>query len=70
MKFPTMNFYLKEFESKEELDEYIAHPDYGHGKDRPGVCIGMTLKEKAKNDFEFEIFANDAVVLDYRSLPD
>jgi hypothetical protein len=70
MTFPNMTFTMQEFESKESLEEYIAHPDYGHGKDRPGVCVGMSLKEHSENDYEFEIFANDAIVLDYRMIPD
>jgi len=70
MNFPKMSFYLKEFEDKKSLEDYIAHPDYGHSKDKPGVCLGLTLKENAKNKYELEIFANDAIVLDYRSIPD
>jgi hypothetical protein len=38
-----MSFKLQEFETRKLLDDYIAHPDYGHGKDRPGVCVGLTL---------------------------
>jgi hypothetical protein len=28
------------------------------------------VHNKAKNDFELELFFNDAIVLDYRSIPD
>jgi hypothetical protein len=69
MTFPNMTFYMQEFESKEALDAHIAHPDYGK-ENKPGVCVGMHLKRRAENKYEFEIFANDAIVLDYRSIPD
>lgn len=34
------------------------------------MCVGLTLQENAQNNYELEIFANDAIVLDYRSVPD
>lgn len=61
---------MQEFEDKKALEDYIAHPDYGHDKERPGICLGIALHENAKNKYELEIFANDAVVLDYRLIPD
>jgi len=69
-KFPNMGFQHKEFASKEELDAYIEHPDHGYDEvNRPGVCFALTMHEHAQNDYELELFFNDAIVLDYRSIP-
>ena len=50
------------------MDDYIEDDDYGHNKD--AVCFAFTLHEREENNFELELFFNDAVVLDYRSIPD
>jgi sulfur relay (sulfurtransferase) complex TusBCD TusD component (DsrE family) len=50
------------------LDEYIQDAEYGYEKD--AVCFAFTLHERENNDYELELFFNDAVVLDYRSIPD
>jgi hypothetical protein len=51
------------------LDEYISADEYG-SPEKPGVCFGLTVHKKAENDYELELFFNDAIVLDYRSIPD
>jgi hypothetical protein len=69
MEFPNMRFWGKEFADKKELDDYISHPD--HGEDHhPAICFAMTMHVHEKNkNYELELFFNDAIVLDYRSIP-
>ena len=61
------------FSTQEELDQYIAHPDYGFdAENHPAVCFAFRLKEfdsVKRNNYELELFFNDANVLDYRSIP-
>lgn len=63
-----MQFNGKEFKSKEELDQYIEHPRYGT-KNFPAICFAFTVHKHKFNKYELELFFNDAVVLDYRSIP-
>jgi hypothetical protein len=65
---PKLTFTGKEFESKDELDDYISHPLYG-SEGRPAVCFGIDLKNNKRHNYELELFFNDAAVLDYRSIP-
>lgn len=69
LSFPSLKFKLKGFKTQDAMDDYIAADTYG-SKGSPGVCFGLTVHNKADNDFELELFFNDAVVLDYRSIPD
>ena len=74
LTFPTLKFKFKEFDTREQLEEYLQHADYGFDKQKPGsregICFGFTVHEHKENDFELELFFNDAIVLDYRSIPD
>jgi hypothetical protein len=37
----------------------------------PGICYGFTVHEnQTANDYELELFFNDQLVLEYRSIPD
>jgi hypothetical protein len=59
-----------DFETQADLDAYIEHQDYGRVPERPGVCFAFTVHEHVENlKYELELFFNDAVVLDYRSIP-
>jgi hypothetical protein len=58
-----------EFETQKDLDDYISHPEYGKDPDRPAVCFGLTVHENSPSKYELELFFNDAIVLDYRSIP-
>ena len=61
------NFYLKRFESIEELDAHIEHPDYGWGT--PGICFGFRVFEHSDNDYEGELIFNDLPPRRYNSIP-
>ena len=70
MDIPNQQFTPKSFKSKKELDDYIAHPGHGFDEDRPGVCFALTMHQHELNKkYELELFFNDAIVLDYRSIP-
>ena len=45
IQFSDFSFKLQEFESVDQLDEYIAHKDFGYSEDHPGVCFGFSVKE-------------------------
>ena len=48
-------FYMRRFQSNEELDNYIGDPDYGWSDKKPGVCFGFKVIENQKNDYEVEL---------------
>jgi hypothetical protein len=62
-------FYIQRFESNEELDKYISHPDYGWGG-MPGICFGFKVMENSQNDYEVELTFNDLPPSRYDSIPD
>jgi len=64
------NFTFKEFESKEELEAYLAAPDY-HTPDKPGMCFGFSVSESEdKKKYELEVFSNDKWPYNRRFSPD
>ena len=64
------NFSIKRFESNEELDEYIAHPDFGRTADRQAVCYGFKINEDENGQkYELELMFNDMWVRDLRAVP-
>jgi hypothetical protein len=58
LQLQDWTFELKEFASKDVLFEYISSIDFGQ-PERPAVCYGFTIHERAKNDVELELFFND-----------
>lgn len=50
-------FYFKEFETKEELDDYIGDAKFGLDE-HPGVCFGFHVEERSPTDIEVELFFN------------
>ena len=40
------NFSFVEFDTQEELDEYILHPNYGREEGREGICFAFSLIEE------------------------
>jgi hypothetical protein len=54
------NFTLVPFDTQEELDEYIAHPEMGFNAERPAVCYAFKIHEdEKKQKYELELFFND-----------
>jgi hypothetical protein len=64
-----MKFSWMEFDTVKELDEYMMHKKLGE-KSHPGICFAFKVHEYAKNDYELELFFNDGLVRDYRSIPE
>jgi hypothetical protein len=69
MKFTESTLRTKSFESVEAIEAYIAHDDHGVTEDHPGVCFGVQVHEHAQNKYELELMFNDALVLDYKAIP-
>jgi len=54
------NFTIKEFASKDALDDYISDSRIGSDPEFDGVCFGFTIQENEnKNKYELELFFND-----------
>jgi hypothetical protein len=67
---PDTKFYTQGFKTKEALDSYISDPKFGSA-DKPAVCFGFEMQQhEAQKNYTLELFFNDAIMLDYRSVPD
>jgi len=64
-----MKFEWMEFDNVEDLDVYMMHKDLGK-KTHPGICYAFKVHEYASNNYELELFFNDGLVRDYRSIPE
>jgi hypothetical protein len=58
-KYPLGNFTIKQYNSTEELFDYIGDVNYGIDPTRPAVCFGFSIKENSLSDYEVELFFND-----------
>ena len=70
LKFPEIRFFMQEFSTKDELEKYISHENYGYDPEtHPAICFAFEMKENDKNKYELDLMFNDQIVLDYRSIP-
>ena len=54
------NFTFKQFESKDELDAYIASDKIGRDPDFEAVCFGFSINENEdQNKYDLDLYFND-----------
>lgn len=63
------DFRVQRFNSSEELEAYLKHPEYGRNADIPAVCFGYSVIENKSNDYEVELMFNDLWPPEYRGIP-
>jgi hypothetical protein len=62
-------FTFKEFDSQEELFEYVRRPDYGWGEDSKAVCFAFEVHaNEAENKYELELYQRTAWPAMYRTM--
>lgn len=62
-------FDLREFESKEDLFEYVKQPGYGWDPEIPAVCFALEVHaNKKENKFELELYQRTAWPTIYRTM--
>ena len=62
-------FTYKEFESQDELFDYVRAPGYGWDEDKPAVCFAYEVHEnEAKNKYELELYYRTAWPNMYRTM--
>jgi hypothetical protein len=50
------NYNYKHFDSVDELNEYVKHPDYNKTSERPAICFGINFKKNADNDYSLSLY--------------
>ncbi len=52
-----MSMYGLFFETEKDIEEYMAHPDYGIADDRPKLCAAISYKRGAggESDHNFKL---------------
>jgi len=53
------NFTFKMFDSKEDLDKYLANEKMGNDPEFESICFGFSVHEESENKFELELIFND-----------
>ena len=44
-----LTFFGLFFSTKEDMFEYVRHPDYGETEDRPGLCAGISYEREGED---------------------
>ena len=56
------NYNYKHFDSVDELNEYVKHPDYNKTSERPAICFGINFKKNADKDYSLSLhYFSDAI---------
>ena len=54
------NFTLREFETEEEMFNYVRQKGYGHDPDKPAICYAFQWHEDPDNkSYELELYFRD-----------
>ena len=59
LKRVYMNLTYKEFNSTQEINDYISDPGYMTSEDKPGICFGFSIVENNPIDYEVRLMFND-----------